>query len=447
MEDISVFDIPLLNREVTQRLSKHDLKQCCLVSKQWYEWFIPVLWHSIELPHSVKAFEAVRRHRVHVRNILVIDLLDAVVSCDCWSFPALQSITFTSLDSRTSSHKMFRLDMKMLRLLETSPFLRSLNIKLSLNHVEVYNQLLHTLQSLQHLQKLKLTCDNYVNPVYYQQIIENCRHCESIGLTFGCYTKYIENKEQYALAKSGFEKMPDTRLRELFFEFHTSSQQTHILAPLLQCSPLLESLHLEDEYNRTSIKHLTETFQSLRTPRLKKLYLGHKYSIDCDIADLLRSIGSEDDKDDSDMERRGLETLEQWPFGFGKESALALTTYHARTLTTLEFLQSQVELQLFIGKLEDLEELEIEDYIDVLLLEDGYLDLLSNLKFLKEISIYYHDDSRMAGREAEWMVATWPKLARFSVVMQDLLRSGQQTLDAFEKAMLEKKPSIQFDKI
>ncbi|KAF8941691.1 hypothetical protein BGZ58_000027 [Dissophora ornata] len=96
-----------------------------------------------------------------------------------------------------------------------------------------------------------------------------------------------------------------------------------------------------------SVKHLSDTFQSMRNLRLKKLHLEHLYGSDCDIADLLRSIGSGDDKDDSDMEQLGLDALEQRSYVFGQESALALTKYHAKTLATLEFLRSQVEFQLF----------------------------------------------------------------------------------------------------
>src|SRR5688572_21658371 len=48
MEKITPFDIPLLNNEICQYLSRKELAHCVLVSKAWAGWFSPALWRDLD---------------------------------------------------------------------------------------------------------------------------------------------------------------------------------------------------------------------------------------------------------------------------------------------------------------------------------------------------------------------------------------------------------------
>ncbi|KAI7822989.1 hypothetical protein BC939DRAFT_452453, partial [Gamsiella multidivaricata] len=348
MEDISIFAIPHLRDEVTQYLTRCDLAQCSLVSKQWSSWFTPTLWHTINPRHHRTEYSTLAKHRDHIREL--IDADSAFASNDyLWPLPNLRQL---EIYDGYSTYHMVESQLKLLRFLQTTEpsFLRTFKIEFLLHLESVQIQLLETLLHLPQLKKLDLQSYKHASPIYIQQLIQTCSRLDSLTLRSETYDG-DSNERSMAMcqaAKRAMELMPETRLRELKYNFG----QLDLLPSLLRRCPLLESLDIRAIYNLGTWKEIISVFEDGACPRLRCLYLGSAYILDSSRLDvgLLRSLARKRDSnytgnDTWNQERQcGLESFAVVNGSFESTLALALVEYHSTTLTSLKVSWATIRL-------------------------------------------------------------------------------------------------------
>lgn len=335
MEKITPFDIPLLNNEICQYLSRKELSRCTQVSKTWSAWFTPALWRDLDCYNGTPDLDALSKQQEHVRTIRSLSMTVAGSMRDQLSFPNLQTLEFTYTWNGNGIH---RIELRVLRVVERIQTLRHLKISISLDHYDVYQQFVRMLQVLPCLEKLELTCQQYVGGMVIAEILQLCRRYEHLGLDFTGNNSYIqqEDREECEAAKTAIKQMQDLQLRGLNFGTTFALYEENILQPLLQHCPLIQKLHLWRPVDERNLLQLSRIFKEKCCPELQHWQLRGIYGdgLHTAHAEILRHIGG------------GLKSfvIDNDP---GHAATKALIQHHAHSLTKLDLTGTRVELVTF----------------------------------------------------------------------------------------------------
>ncbi|KAG0200499.1 hypothetical protein BGX28_006450 [Mortierella sp. GBA30] len=381
MERDHPFDEAPIRAELAKYLTPRDLSNCSAVSQTWFDWFIPYLWHTRTFHCNLSYIPGLNRYRHHVRVIKDFAVNLAVESRDHWSFPNLQSVQFVQNCASqhipriaspfyatgfggglfgggfgllpTSNNNISvqggvnaaRVDLRLVKLLDSVPLLRDLTITLSLDNTDVYRQFLLSLQTLSHLNRLELVCNEYVNPLHIQQVLNACRQCEILNLKFqGNDTfKGAEEAEEYVLAKIAMEQMQDMAVKTLYLETSLGDQESTIMVPLLKRCPLVEEVHLYDLRLDSTLALLQGALRAGACPRLKTLFPSNTFSTKEDPLPALLSVMGPG----RDSNAVGLQTLTISAHQFLADSALAITQHLSQSMTVLNFQDHIMKFEVF----------------------------------------------------------------------------------------------------
>ncbi|KAF9093505.1 hypothetical protein BGX27_001608 [Mortierella sp. AM989] len=351
MEKDHAFDDTLIRAELAKYLTPRDLANCSGVSQTWFDWFIPFLWHTRTFHCRLSDIQGLSRYQQHVRVIKDLAISLAVESRNHWSFPNLQSVQFFQKNigqyayTGCNQANAARVDLRLVKLLESVPLLQDLTIILSLDNTDVFHRFILALQSLPHLSRLELVCNEYVNPIHIQQVINSCRRCKTLNLTFmgNDAFKGEEEAEEYALAKVAMEQMQDIDVETLHIETNFSDQEAAIVVPLLKHCPLLEEIHLCELRLDSTVELLQDTFKAGACPQLKTLFPSHRFHTKKNpLPALLSVLGP-----GRDAGAVGLQSLTIPSHDFLADSALAITQHLFQSMTTLNFVDYIMKFEVF----------------------------------------------------------------------------------------------------
>ncbi|KAF9999581.1 hypothetical protein BGZ80_004384 [Entomortierella chlamydospora] len=344
-----IFDIPHLVDGVAQYISTHDLTQCVLVSQQWFSWFTPTLWRTINTRNAdnEQVQSALERHRGYVRYIVTCDTYKCFPSNTTIIplFPNLRSLDYTSRGQSCDKANIWRY-------LSTE---RSLNkLKLRFDNVLQNNAriLSGILASQPKLRQLDLTLNKSCDPMFIPKLFQACKNCHSLSLVLrGVKDPEIgngeESEEAYRVVKDAMEQLDHMQLWELTIRLSSTFQWRAILAQLLRCCPQLERFALRDLCDIYTLQQVIKIFQDDTCPKLKHLCLKGVvwYEEEEDAADnVIRAFGFRQGcnrigggSDKTRASKSGLESYEALNLvRFTQQSARALGEFHADTLTALE---------------------------------------------------------------------------------------------------------------
>ncbi|KAF9436267.1 hypothetical protein BGZ76_004449 [Entomortierella beljakovae] len=362
--NISVIDIPHLRKDITSHLSLSNIANCSLVSKTWNAWFTPILWHSINLSsnpiNTHERFSTLHQKRIHIRSV--------IATFNCFGTP--QSIALPNLTTLhyTSGRQPF---FDLCLILESSPRISSLKLKLSNNNKELQTRLWTALDSLSMLRKLDLSWLRTIDSISIQKILEACsRSVQDLRLMIQNRAPVWEwnmeeanmEPELAKIAGDALLEMQDTQIKRLSIELVNIHQEHSILIPFLRRCPQLIQLNLKSLHSPfTTLPEIVNVFKDKqRMTPLKQLCLGgfsKQSDIESSIVSLLSSVGYEHDTDcnkDRGLRHQyhgqvgGLESLEL-SSGDSLEHGriLALTHCHSETLTELRFLNPPMNIGKF----------------------------------------------------------------------------------------------------
>ncbi|KAF8966862.1 hypothetical protein BGZ46_000278 [Entomortierella lignicola] len=341
----SVFDVPLLTKEIAQYLHLRDLAHCVLVSKKWNALFIPRLWREIDFKRVIPT-DALIQHQEHIRTIASIEKyfprpLIEFSPCN------LQSLIY-------DTYKGEGMDgFKVLELVAATPSLQRLSFRTTNDTKDLQERIIRTLESHQGLQKLVFQSDKLECPVVIQRLIQACRHLRSLTIKLlrgNKRGKQIPEKK-LVLAKENMCKMADTRLQELEIDFYRSELESVIVAPLIEHSPLLVRLKLPDLHDRDMLYQIAHILQNKERARLTDLRLDSIGNNGRIYEELFRSVGNGGSKDHKEQitNREGLRSLsvEFYPES-DKPVIKTLPQYFADTLVDLNLGRFSFPIQIIV---------------------------------------------------------------------------------------------------
>lgn len=366
MEKDHAFDDAVIRAELVKHLSPRTVLHLCCTSKKSFDWFIPHLWHTRSFYVNLKHIPGLKRYQQYVKVIEDLSINLAVESRDFWSFPNLQSVQF--VQQSTGQHRNYsmyhsypahsfgqtfgagsvnaaRVDLRLVLLLQTVPLLQDLTITLALDNSDVFQHFLNSLQSLTHLRKLKMTCAEYVNPTHIQKVINACRQCEDMDLSFSGADAFkgVEEKEEYEQAKIDMEEMEDLAVKTLRLSTTLGDQEAAIMVPLLKKCPLLQELHMFTITVPETVDLLTDALRNGACPELRIFHPGRDSPLLNDPLPALLSVMGPD----RGVDAVGLEKITITSTQFKFESALAMTEHLSDSLTEVYFQDLFMNFEVF----------------------------------------------------------------------------------------------------
>ncbi|GJJ74263.1 hypothetical protein EMPS_06621 [Entomortierella parvispora] len=352
MEKDHAFDDAVIRAELIKHLTPRNILHLCCTSKKAFDLFIPHLWHTRRFYTNLKNIPGLKRYQKHVKVIKDLSIDLAVESRDFWSFPNLQSVQFVQQSaghfraySSSGNVNTARVDLRLVLLLKTVPLLQNLTITLALDNSDVFQHFLASLQSLTHLQKLKMTCTEYVNPTHIQKVINACRQCEGLYLTFSGADSFkgIEEKEEYEQAKIDMEEMGDLAVKTLKLSTTLADQEAAIMVPLLKKCPLLEELHIFNIMVPETVDLLKDALRDGACPKLRIFQPNRDNSLKEDPLPVLLSVMGPD----RGMGAVGLEKITITSSHFKFESAVAMTEHLSQSLTQVHCQDLMMNFEVF----------------------------------------------------------------------------------------------------
>ncbi|KAF9206292.1 hypothetical protein BGZ49_002685 [Haplosporangium sp. Z 27] len=341
----SVFDVPLLTKEIAQYLHLRDLAHCVLVSKKWNALFIPRLWREIDFKRVIPT-DALIQHQEHIRTIASIEKY--------FPRPLIEFSPYNLQSLIYDTYKGEGMDgFKVLELVAATPSLQRLSFRTTNDTKDLQERIIRTLESHQGLQKLVFQSDKLECPVVTQQLIQACRHLRSLTIKLlrgNKRGKQIPEKK-LVLAKENMCKMTDTRLQELEINFYRNELESVIVVPLIEHSPLLVRLKLPDLHDRDMLYQIAHILQNKERARLTDLRLGSIGDNGRIYEELFRSVGNGGSKDHKEQitNREGLRSLsvEFYP-EFDKPVIKTLPQYFADTLVDLNLGRFSFPIQIIV---------------------------------------------------------------------------------------------------
>jgi hypothetical protein len=324
MEKITPFDIPLLNNEICQYLSRKDLARCVLVSKTWAAWFSPALWRVLDCGRRTPDSLTLTRRGEHILVVRDISMESAAAIREQLSSLNLQGLEFKAHGKEGGMH---RAEIRVLPVLERIRTLQHLDITLSLDLDHINQQWIRTLEALPHLESLSLRCERFVEGKTIQKLLQMCERFERLSLVFqGGVCIEEEDRQGYRDARAAIEKMPAMRLRDLSICLGFELVEENIFQPLLERCPRMEKLEIGGCHKEesTTLRHLFKSLKENKLPKLRHLRPGNtvRYAQEA-FAEALSSVEC------------GMESLELSE----KPSELVVQSfiqYHSRSLTKLD---------------------------------------------------------------------------------------------------------------
>ncbi|ORZ27262.1 hypothetical protein BCR41DRAFT_346574, partial [Lobosporangium transversale] len=382
--NLSIFDIQLLKDEVTQYLSQDDLTRCVLVSKDWFGWFAPVLWRNVQIDGAFgfveKRLAGLKRHSDNVQTLIILEKQATMHQ----HIPLHNLKSFIFYPDLASSFE----ESYFLQYIQTIPSLQTLTLTISLARTWTQTQLFETLERLPRLKELNLTCYQITHPIVIQQLIQRCRQYDILRLSLGGGGGLLLDTQQANLeaqAKAFMEYMQENQIRELSIRLPLPHHEDLILIPLLKRCPMLERLDLQWLHHKESLQHIVGILETRRCSHLRHVRIGGGtvWNSDDPIAGLFRALRRfEHTKANShninEMKSRLQATANEYhdeagstlasvglksfivdaTVPFGHECVLALTQYHALTLTVLDLMSlRQLPVQFFVGLVSSLPKL------------------------------------------------------------------------------------------
>ncbi|KAF9364081.1 hypothetical protein BGX34_002583 [Mortierella sp. NVP85] len=478
---ITPFDIPLLNNEICQFLSRKDLAHCVQVSKAWAAWFIPALWRDLDRPDILTS----TRQQEHIQGVRCISMRQM------GPILALQSCTnLQRLDFKDSGGDQ----LQVLQVLGKISTLRHLQIGLFLEDDNICQQWIRVLEALPRLESLILTSGQLVDGKFIQKMLQLCIGYKRLAFTFTDEETSVRNEQDYQDTRAAIERMPNMQLRELSLNSRCDHYEMNIFQPLLDRCPRIEKLTL---CSMLTLQHLSKALKEKRLPQLRHLAVKTYAKQSC-LAELLS------------YDEGGLESFEV-ATRIGKQVAQSLIQYHHQSLRRLRFGQTGIllsalsEVMTALPNLQSLEatvlplyegditnilldkhwvcvglkslRLKVDtryyhgavgstewegsmhkrgiDYVfsetskmkslqdlsigcrqrGLYLIQSGYLTQLGDLKQLEVFDLTGSPSEEFGRDEALWMANNWPRLVQ-------VRRHG--TLGIFKQTLLEKRPQVEF---
>lgn len=375
MEKDHAFADAVIRAEFVKYLTPRDMANLCCISKKSFDWFVPHLWHTRAFYTNLKHIPGLKRYQQYVKVIQDLAINLAVESRDFWAFPNLQSVQFVQQSTgqyrshggfgqtfasynppvQAYAHNTFgssqggvnaaRVDLRLVLLLQSVPLLQHLTITLALDNSDVFHHFLASLQSLTHLRTLKMTCNEYVNPTHIQRVINACRQCEELDLSFSGVDSFkgIEEKEEYEQAKIDMEGMEDLAVKVLKLATTLGDQEAAIMVPLLKKCPLLQELHMFTIMVPETVDLLKDAFMDGACPQLRIFHPGRDGTLKDDPLPVLLSVMGPD----RGVNAVGLEKIKITSFQFKSESALAMTEHLSQSLTEVHFQDHIMNFEVF----------------------------------------------------------------------------------------------------
>jgi len=496
MEKITPFDIPLLNNEICQYLSREDLARCVLVSKVWSAWFFPALWRDLDCRNKKPDTLILTRQRGHIRGVRNISMECARVIREQLGTLDLRRLEFKKYFRGLGVH---RAEIRVLPVLERITTLQHLQVSLSLDRDNIYQQWIRTLEALPHLESLCLTCVRFVEGKAIQGILTSCCRFVRLSLEFSDEDDGVqeEDEQEYRGTKAVIEQIPEMRLRELAFLSGINLVEENILQPLLERCPRMEKLDLGWIRHDSTLRHLSKTLKENKLPKLRHLTMGGLYDshFQAAFAEMLPHVefGMQSlvfhnsptealtqslilnnsssltnlDFDYPDISlgtvsklMAGLPNLQSfnstiqayyytseavpvdrhWECVNLKNLRLRLRGYSSSAIGGSRWIGSRQKIYLDyvfseVAKLACLQELIIGcDLKNMYLKKHGYLARLADLKQLKVFDLANTSHKTFGKQEALWMIKNWPKLLQ-------VYEPGAPEI--FRETLLAKRPLVE----
>ncbi|KAF9348487.1 hypothetical protein BGX34_002457 [Mortierella sp. NVP85] len=491
--EITLFDIPLLNNEVCQYLSRKDLAHCVLASKAWANQFSPALWRNLDCRYRIPDILTLTRRREHIRIVRHISMECESTVLEQLAFLRLQRLEFNKLSGGTSQK-----EIQVLHVLERIPTLQHLQISLTLDCNTMSQQWARTMEALPCMESLTLTCHRLVSGIVFQNVLQSCRGLQRLALELMEDGNELERQE-YKDVRAAIERMPEMHFCELILDSDREAVFENIFRPLLERCPRMEKLCLGKMCNGPTLTHLAKTLHENKLPKLRYLALTDDSGdqVEKVLGEVLSYIAC------------GLDGF--IPGGYDcSVIAPPLIQYHARSLTRLDMLDSPMSLWTFsdlmaglpclrtvraiisedlqddddilpldkdwkclglrslqleleisvscysidddewegstekgyldhvfsqVAKLESLGELCLGCGLDMFCKKFGYLKQLAGLKQLKVLDLSKAAHSNFGKQHALWMAMNWPKLLQVR---------GQDLPVMFKRTLLKRRPLVEF---
>ncbi|KAF9578756.1 hypothetical protein BGW38_005292 [Lunasporangiospora selenospora] len=373
MEKDHAFADAVIRAELVRHLTPHNVACLSCTSKQYFDWFIPHLWHTREFHVNLKNIQGLKRYQKYVKVINNFSINLAVESRDFWDFPNLQTLHFVQqaaihygnfyggqnlfgttfgapagpkiYTSSIGNVNAARVDLRLVLLLQSVPLLQDLTITLALDNSDVFRHFLSSVQSLKFLKKLRITCAEYVNPTHIQRVLSACRQCEELELDFtGVDTfKGIEELEEYEQAKIDMAGLEEMAVKKLKLRTSLGDQEASIMIPLLEKCTALEELRMFSITIPETVDLLKTAFANGACPQLKVFHQGQNLSLREDpLPELLSVMGP-----GRGSNAVGLCDVTIMSPDFAPKSALTMTTHLSQSLTKVHFQEHIMNFEVF----------------------------------------------------------------------------------------------------
>ncbi|KAG0253395.1 hypothetical protein BG011_006389 [Mortierella polycephala] len=292
MRNIDIFDIALIKDEITSYLSTKDLAQCTQVSHSWFTWFMPALWHTIDISYQQSkvgpflvpsreqspddlAFSKDKVDAQELASTLLVkhnDLIHTLTTVYCIPFittdPSLTSAPTPTSTSTLSSAHTFR-NLRIFKCPPSTPnFARQILGKtLSRSRLEVLEWTVHS--PLQ---------ENWNGIDQYNRTIASIKVDDD--------DDDKQNEDGVKVDAEGWAV--ETQIQRLYICINERLFDTKVLLPLVQRSPRLERLGMHWVHHQQTIDSVADLVQNGFLPHLNEIWLGaQRFGKDLDLVKLL----------------------------------------------------------------------------------------------------------------------------------------------------------------
>ncbi|KAG0363690.1 hypothetical protein BC939DRAFT_502082 [Gamsiella multidivaricata] len=280
----TIFDIHLLQGQICSELTPRDLRRCCLVSRDFYHYFVPYLYRDITIARKAtynkfyrpEALVALERNRDHVLsvNCVFAKLWKILLDHRCFNLRVLKS---PSLPYRLQNREENKLELhNIIALMRSCPLLRVVELGHFFYMKGDIEAFCSVMRNHDQLREVKIDHHEYVSCQKVRRFLWSSTklHRLSLNIVMTYNSQQFTSEGMQSLIALSGQEDPVFAMKELDLRGRMHDHEIDVCFLFLRRCPNLERLTSPSMYTSKMIHELASIISSTM-PYLQHLDMRH----------------------------------------------------------------------------------------------------------------------------------------------------------------------------